>query len=165
MIVATTERLILRDLEERDAGNVLLLNSDPEVLKHVHDVPFANAESARLWISNIHQQIPHGSGRYAIETHEGMWIGRCSLRRSTPEETLMGYRLLREHWGKGYATEAARAMLDLAFSAFGLDHVICKVARQNRASQRVMEKSGGRFWKVGSATNFADALIYRFDRP
>lgn len=77
----------------------------------------------------------------------------------------MGYRLLREHWGKGYATEAARAMLDLAFRAYGLDHVISKVARQNRASQRVMEKSGGRLWKFGSATNFADALIYRFDRP
>ena len=165
MIIATTQRLILRDLEERDAGNIFLLNSDPEVLKHVHDVPFVDAEAARLWILNIHQQLPQGFGRYAIETHEGMWVGRCSLRRSLADGTLMGYRLLREHWNKGYATEAARAMLHLAFNTYGLDHVVSKVARQNRASQRVMEKNGGRFWKDGSATNFADALVYRFDRP
>lgn len=57
MIIATTQRLVLRDLEERDAGNILLLNSDPEVLEHVHDVPFADAEAARRWISNINQQL------------------------------------------------------------------------------------------------------------
>ena len=164
MIVATTQRLILRDLEERDAANIFELNSDPEVMKHVHDVPFADMDAARQWILNTHQQLPHGFGRYAIETHDGVWIGRCSLRRSSPDGTLMGYRLLREHWGKGYATEAARGLLDLAFDKLDLDQVVCKVARTNKASQRVMEKNGGRFWKEGSATNFADALVYRFDR-
>ncbi len=66
MIIATTERLVLRDLQERDAENILLLNSDPEVLKHVHDVPFANVEAARAWIVNTQLQLPLGIGRWAM---------------------------------------------------------------------------------------------------
>lgn len=164
MIVATTERLVLRDLEERDAENILLLNSDPEVLKYVHDVPFKDIDAARVWIANIGVQLPHGIGRWAIETKDGTWTGRCSLRRYADGEVLMGYRLLREHWGKGYASEAVRAMLDHAFSKHGLSYVASKVAKDNMASQRVMEKNGGVFWKTGSAENFAEALVYRFQR-
>ncbi|MEO8069478.1 MAG: GNAT family N-acetyltransferase [Flavobacteriales bacterium] len=164
MIITATERLTLRTLDDRDAGNIFLINNDPEVLKHVHDVPFKDVEAARAWIANIDLALPLGIGRWAIETKEGTWIGRCSLRRYADGEVLMGYRLLHEHWGKGFASEAARAMLDLAFNTHGLPYVASKVAADNKASQRVMEKNGGRFWKKGSAENFAEALVYRFDR-
>ena len=97
MILTTTERLVLRDLEDHDAANVLLLNSDPDVLKYVHDVPFSDMDAARAWIANIQHQLPLGIGRWAIETKDGRWIGRCSLRRYADGEVLMGYRLLREH--------------------------------------------------------------------
>ena len=113
MIIASNDRIVLRHLDERDAANILLLNSDPEILKYVHDVPFADLDAARMWIANIHHQLPEGIGRWAIEAVDGTWIGRCSLRRQPDGEVLMGYRLLREHWGKGYATEAVRLMLDL----------------------------------------------------
>lgn len=162
MIVATTERLVLRDLDERDAENIFLLNSDPEVLKYVHDIPFADEEAARKWIADIGRQLPLGIGRWAIEGNDGTWIGRCSLRRYADGEVLMGYRLLREQWGRGYASEAVRAMLDLAFNTHHLPYVASKVARDNLASQRVMQKNGGRFWKEGCAENFAEALVYRF---
>lgn len=163
MIVASTERLLLRHLVEGDAENILLLNSDPDVLKHVHDVPFADEQAARDWIMDIGNMLPLGIGRWAIESTEGHWIGRCSLRRYADGEVLMGYRLMREHWGKGYATEAVRAMLDLAFNTHHLPYVASKVARDNIASQRVIEKNGGRFWKEGAAENFAEAWVYRFD--
>ena len=163
MIVATTERLVLRDLEEDDAGNIFLLNSDPEVLKYVHDVPFANVEAARTWIANIQQQLPLGIGRWAIEMNTGTWIGRCSLRRYPDGEVLMGYRLLREHWDKGYASEAVRAILDLAFNTHQLPYIASKIARGNTASRRVIEKNGGHYWKEGAAENFAEALVYRFE--
>lgn len=165
MIVASTERLVLRDLEDRDAPNILLLNSDPQVLKHVHDVPFASLEAARAWIANIDRQLPLGIGRFAIEGKDSTWLGRCSLRRYPDGEVLMGYRLLREHWGKGYASEAVRAMLDLAFNTHQLPYVASKIARDNIASRRVIEKNGGRYWKEGAAENFAEAQVYRFDRP
>ena len=164
MIVANTERLILRDLDERDARNIFRLNNDPEVLTYVHDVPFADEQAARAWIADIGKQLPLGIGRWAIEAQDGTWIGRCSLRRYAGGEVLMGYRLMREQWGRGYATEAVRAMLDLAFNTHQLPYVASKVARDNIASQRVMEKNGGRFWKEGAAENFAEALVFRFDR-
>lgn len=165
MIVARTARLVLRDLEDNDAEHILLLNSDPEVLKHVHDVPFDGIDAARTWIRNIDVQLPLGIGRWAMEAQDGTWIGRCSLRRYANGEVLMGYRLLRAQWGKGYATEAAQAMLELAFHTHNVPMVLSKVARENIASQRVMEKNGGRFWKEGSAENFAEALVYRFEAP
>ncbi|MCC7503130.1 MAG: GNAT family N-acetyltransferase [Flavobacteriales bacterium] len=163
MIVATTERLVLRDLEERDAADILLLNNDPEVLKYVHDIPFANVAAARHWIADIGRQLPLGIGRWAIERHDGTWIGRCSLRRQANDEVLMGYRLLREHWGKGYASEAVRVMLDHAFNVHRLPYVASKVARDNIASQRVVLKNGGRFWKEDACGHFTDALVYRFE--
>ncbi|HRH37999.1 MAG TPA: GNAT family N-acetyltransferase [Flavobacteriales bacterium] len=162
MIVASTHRLIIRDLDDRDAPNIFLLNSDPEVLKYVHDVPFKDVDAAREWIANIGEQLPLGIGRWAIESKDGTWIGRCSLRRYADGEVLMGYRLLRTHWGKGYASEAAGAMLNHAFNTHGLKTVLSKVAKDNKASQRVMEKNGGVFWMEGSAENFAEALVYRF---
>ncbi|MBK7751906.1 MAG: GNAT family N-acetyltransferase [Flavobacteriales bacterium] len=165
MIIATTERLVLRSLEEHDAEMILLLNSDPEVLRYVHDAPFADVHAARHWILDVPRQLPRGLGRWAIESDQGVWIGRCSLRRYADGEVLMGYRLLREHWGRGFASEAVRAMLDLAFTKHHLPYVASKVARGNIASQRVMEKNGGRYWKDGAAENFAEALVYRFDRP
>ncbi len=164
MIAARTERLVLRVLDESDAKNILLLNSDPEVLKYVHDVPFADVEAARTWIADIHKQLPLGIGRWAIEANDGAWIGRCSLRRQPDGEVLMGYRLLREHWGRGYASEAVRLMLDLAFKIHNLTYVASKVARENIASQRVIEKNGGRYWNEDACGHFADALVYRFER-
>lgn len=164
MIVATTERLTLRDLEDRDGADILLLNNDPEVLKYVHDVPFADLEAARGWIANIHVTLPFGIGRWAIEAKDGTWIGRCSLRRQGDGHVLMGYRLLRAHWGRGYASEAVSALLDVAFNTHGLVEVRSKVARENIASRRVIEKNGGRFWKEDACGHFSDALVYRFER-
>lgn len=163
MITATTERIVLRDLEDRDASNILLLNSDPEVLKYVHDAPFKDIKAAREWIANIGSQLPHGIGRWAIEATDGTWIGRCSLRRQADGEVLMGYRLVRGHWGKGYASEAVRAMLHLAFNIHKLPYVASKVARENIASIRVIEKNGGVFWKEDACGHFSDALVYRFE--
>lgn len=164
MIIARTERLLLRDLDDRDREPIFLLNSDPEVLKYVHDVPFKDIEAARAWIADIGAQLPHGIGRWAIGANDGTWIGRCSLRRQENGEVLMGYRLLREHWGKGYASEAVRMMLDLAFNQHKLPYVASKVARENIASQRVIEKNGGVFWKEDACGHFTDALVYRFEQ-
>ena len=164
-MIITTSRLVLRDLDEHDAENILLLNSDPEVLRYVQDVPFAEEAAARKWIADIPMTLPFGIGRWAIEAPNGSWIGRCSLRRQADGEVLMGYRLLREHWGRGYASEAVRLMLDLAFREYRLPYVLSKVARGNLASIRVIEKNGGRFWKEDVCGHFSDAMVYRFEAP
>ncbi|MBK9174825.1 MAG: GNAT family N-acetyltransferase [Flavobacteriales bacterium] len=163
MITATTVRLVLRDLEERDAEHILALNSDPEVLKHVHDVPFSGIDAARSWIAGIQVELPLGIGRWAIESKDGTWIGRCSLRRQPDEEVLMGFRLLREHWGQGYASEVVGALLKQAFDVHRLPYVASRVARENLASRRVLEKNGGRLWKEDRAKDPVKALVYRFE--
>jgi RimJ/RimL family protein N-acetyltransferase len=163
MIVASSANLRLRALDARDAPDIFRMNNDPEVLTYVHDVPFADEQAARDWITDIGRLLPLGIGRWAMESTEGIWIGRCSLRRYADGEVLMGYRLLREQWGRGYASEAVRLMLDLAFNTYHLPYVASKVARDNIASQRVIAKNGGRFWKEGAAENFAEALVFRFD--
>lgn len=156
-------RIALRPLDDDDAANILLLNSDPEVLRYVHDVPFADLAAARDWIAAIDNQLPYGIGRWAIESSDGTWIGRCSLRRQENGDVLMGYRLLRVHWGKGFASEAVRNMLELAFRTHHLPFVASMVARENLASRRVIEKNGGRLWKADACGHFADALVYRFE--
>lgn len=165
MTSTVNTNVLLRPLDQRDAANIFLLNNDPEVLKYVHDGPFRDIDAARDWIHDIGNQLPLGIGRWAMETNDGSWIGRCSLRRQPDGDVLMGYRLLRLHWGKGYASEGVRQMLHIAFSEHKLPHVASKVARENIASQRVITKNGGVFWKEDACGHFSDALVYRFSNP
>lgn len=160
-----TERLVLRPLEPKDASHIFLLNQDAEVLKYVHDVPFADPRAAEQWILNIARELPLGVGRWAITLRDGTWIGRCSLRKQPDCDVLMGYRLLREQWGKGYASETVAALLELAFTTHRLPFVLSKIARENMGSRGVAEKNGGVLWKKDVCGHFTDALVYRFVRP
>lgn len=163
--MSTIGRVLLRDLVPEDAANILLLNSDPEVLRHVHDVPFADEEAARRWILAIPKALPLGYGRWSITLNDGTWIGRCSLRKGADGITLMGYRLLRAYWGKGYATETAASLLQLAFDRYDELFVMSHVAMGNFASARVLEKNGARLWAKGPVPGYADGLMFRLDRP
>lgn len=157
-------RIALRSIACGDAAQVLALNNDPEVMRFVGDRPFGSVEAARLWIERIREELPLGIGRWSIVTAEGDWLGRCSLRRQPDGVVLMGYRLFRTHWGKGYASEAVRIMLDMAFNAHGLDQVHSHVARENMPSRRVAERNGGVLCKEGPSGRHAYALVYRFTR-
>ena len=159
---ASTERLVILELTLDDASYLLLLNSDPEVLRHVHDAPFVDLEAVCQWIIEIPQKLPNGFGRWAITLKDGTWIGRCSLRKGEDGVTLLGYRLLREHWGNGYATEAVRALRQLAFDRFRVTWLESHVAPGNAGSKRVLEKCGAQMVGKGPAMNFPDAEIYRF---
>lgn len=159
-----TERLVLRSMEPNDAAHIFRLNEDPEVLRHVHDVPFADIDVAARWIQDIAKELPQGIGRWAITSADGMWIGRCSLRRQRDGEVLMGYRLLREHWNKGFASEAVAALLKLAFGELHVPSVISVIAPGNMGSRRVAEKNGGVLWSVTGKYS-SSGLVYRFERP
>lgn len=159
-----TERLVLRTMEPNDAPHIFRLNEDPEVLKHVHDVPFVDIDAAARWIQDIAKDLPQGIGRWAITTVDGTWIGRCSLRRQPDGEVLMGYRLLHEHWNKGYASETVAALLEFAFGEHHVPHVISVIAPGNTGSRRVAEKNGGVLWQEANSYT-SHGLVYRFERP
>lgn len=165
MTAMRSARLFVRDIRLEDAPYLLALNADNEVLRYVHDEPFSNEQAARDWIRSIGTELPSGIGRWSVTLHDGTWIGRCSLRRRPNGEVLMGYRLLRSHWGQGYATEAVGTLLDFAFGTHRVPYVLSIIAQENTGSRRVAEKNGGRLWVSNAGDQPLGTVVYRFDRP
>lgn len=164
LFLAETPRLRLREMTVADAEHAFALNNDPEVLRYTGDDPFVHVEEARAFLAAYPAYQRDGFGRWAVELHDGTWIGWCGLRRQEDGQVDLGYRLLRAHWGRGYATEAAQACIELGFNRFGLDAIIARVARANRGSVRVLEKVGMRYWKTDASELGSDTLIYSLER-
>ncbi|MGH1387509.1 GNAT family N-acetyltransferase [Kordia sp.] len=146
-----TERLIIRGLIEQDIDGMFALDSDPEVHKYLGNKPIKQKEEALKYIKDVNKQYAErGIGRWAIEIKEtGEFVGWCGLRLYT-EYTFnnqtnfhdIGYRLRREFWGKGYATEASVACLDYAWNVLKLEKVYGITEMGNEASHKVLLKIG-----------------------
>ena len=142
--ILETHRLYLREMTPDDAENAYILNSDPEVLRYTGDDPFENVEEARDFLSKYESYKKYGFGRWAVILKEtGEYVGWCGLKY-TPEldECDIGYRLMKKFWGFGYATEAAKACLELGFGKFGMKTIVGRAMPENGASVRVLEKIG-----------------------
>ncbi|GAB2953723.1 GNAT family N-acetyltransferase [Hymenobacter coalescens] len=146
-----TARLRLRELLPADAPGILALDSDPEVLRYVPHQPMSTLAEAAAVVDYIRGQYRrNGIGRWAVELRAtGEFVGWCGLKLVDAEATNgrlgyydLGYRLLRRHWGQGYASEAAAASLRYAFEVLQLPEVHATVMRDNGASRRVLEKLG-----------------------
>jgi RimJ/RimL family protein N-acetyltransferase len=164
--ITITERLLLREMTPDDAEHAFLLNSDPEVIRHTGDVPFASVEAARTFLGNYTDYRVHGMGRWAlVRSKDGRWLGWCGLKRHPNGEVDLGFRLLRAHRGQGYATEAGKACMELGFGRFALPYIIGRVAKENTASVRVLIKLGMRYWRTEACGHDPAALVYRSDGP
>ena len=157
-IFLTTSRLILRQLTEDDLDNLVALNSDRDVMHFING-----------GIASSHQEIaenflPYILGYYDKYQNLGFWaiieksiqefIGWIFLRPESDFKLLqqlnlaesdaveLGYRLRKSSWGKGYATEAAQALIDKSFSESNLNKIVAWALAENKASLRVMEKVG-----------------------
>lgn len=147
-IILETPRLILRQFTEADAPLILQLNSDPEVLKYVPEPVLQFNEQAMEVIRNIIlPQYTNRLGRWAIHTksnHE--FIGWCGLKLlAAPDEIDLGYRFRQIAWGKGYATEAAKHVLDYGFQQLRLKEIFGKAHVENIASVNVLKKIGMKY--------------------
>lgn len=142
--VFETDRLELRQFSVADAAGFYALNADPEVLRYTGDVPFATVAEAEAFIRDYRHYDRCGYGRWSVFLKEtGEYIGFCGLNhRAAANEVDVGFRFLRKHWGKGYATEAARASLAHGFSVYGLDRIVARAMKDNLASHRVLQKLG-----------------------
>ena len=138
-----TPRMHLRPLAPMDAEPFYLLNTDPLVIRYTGDEPFSDEEAARHFLEHYDQYARYRLGRMAmIRKADEAWLGWCGLRRD--EETGdvdLGFRLFRQFWGQGYATEAALASIDYGWS-LGLDRIIGRAVLDNVASIRILEKVG-----------------------
>ena len=136
-----TERLVLRPWREEDKEPFAALNADPVVMEHFPST-MTREESDAFADYNIATIAERGWGLWAVDPGTG-FIGFVGLNepRFRPGVEI-GWRLARDAWGHGYATEAARAVLAFAFDELGLDEVISFTSTTNVRSQRVMERIG-----------------------
>lgn len=144
-IVFETPRLILRQFAEDDAPLILALNSDPEIVKYVHEPVLKTEEEAKIILLNIIlPQYKNNLGRWAMHikgTHE--FIGWCGLKyRPELDEIDLGYRLMQKAWGKRYVTEAAQHTLHHGFNTLNLALITARAHIENSASIKVLEKLG-----------------------
>jgi ribosomal-protein-alanine N-acetyltransferase len=143
------ERVRLRELEERDAPAVHAWTSDDMAVEHVPLGPL-DLPGTHRYVRQLCSEArvrPREAYTVAIADTGGRVVGTVSLLIESPTHRRgeIGYILRRDHWGKGYATEAAALMIDLAFRDLGLNRVWAVCDPDNPASARVMEKVGMRF--------------------
>lgn len=148
-----TERLRLRKPRPEDAPGLLEGLADPEAMRYIGDgstTDLAGAEQAvDRWLERWQNW---GIGMFVVERKEDARVlGRVGFLRWDPEtweiggsETEIGWGLAREHWGNGYAPEAACALRDWAFEERGVRRLISLIQHGNLASVRVAEKLGER---------------------
>jgi len=141
-----TARLRLRPFTDADSEALFALHSNVHVLRYWDSPPWRERSRAERFIAACRQLAEEGSGaRLAIDrVSDGVFVGWCSLSRWNPvyRSASMGYCLVEAAWGHGYATEAARAVLQWAYETLDLNRVQAETDTRNAASARVLEKLG-----------------------
>ncbi len=152
-----TPRLKLRRFTGADVENLVELDSDQEVMHYItNGKPTSREEIVETILPAMLDGRPGASyGFWAVsEKESGEFIGWFHLipdgehHAGVPE---LGYRLRRSAWGKGYATEGSRALVDLAFAQLGAERVRAETMAVHAASRRVMEKAGMRYIRTFDA--------------
>jgi ribosomal-protein-alanine N-acetyltransferase len=132
-----TARLLIRPLTDEERIEMLALWSDPANERVAPDAP---PEQVLAWVTGL----PWG----VWERESGELVGDCSLHFDTGfAEWELSYGFRRDRWGRGYATEAARACVRHGFETMRLEKIVADVDPANVASARVLEKCG--FTRVG----------------
>ena len=152
-VLIETERLILWEILPSDREAMYLLDSDPEVHRYLGGEPVTDIRQTDEVIRFIRRQYAdNGIGRWAVlHKYTGSFIGWAGLKWVTEPMNGhcpyydLGYRFIKEYWGKGYATEAARALVDYAFRIIGTDAVFALTECGNAASDKVLLKAGFHF--------------------
>lgn len=147
MIPLVTERLILRSWRDEDRPPFAAMNADPEVMRYF-PATLSREESDALVDRLIEAEQTFGMTFFATEEQaSGRFIGLIGMRPSpdflpTTPDVEIGWRLARDMWGRGLATEAARALLRVGFGELGIERIVAFTSTANLASRRVMEKIG-----------------------
>jgi RimJ/RimL family protein N-acetyltransferase len=148
-IFLETQRLMLRRFTADDAGNLVNLDADPDVMRFVTGgIPTSRDEIENEFLPAFlgYYQRYEGYGFWAaVEKATGEFLGWFHFRPrqgAVPGEVELGYRLRKSAWGKGYATEGSRALIRKGFTELGVQRVVAETMAVNEASRRVMEKAG-----------------------
>lgn len=148
-----TERLVLRMFRESDTDAYAEMLADPLVMRFLGGKTMSRAEAWRNMAMVLGHWQLRGYGFWAVEEREsGVMVGRVGCWRPEGWPGLeVGWTLRRSFWGRGYATEAARASVEHAFAKLNQSRVVSLIAPENAASIRVAERLGekpGGEWDV-----------------
>lgn len=140
-----TSRLVLRPFTEQDVDPLYEIMRGEDVLRYFPNPnPPEREKVAKFVAAQLQHWEDRGFGWWAVESQEGGdlmgWNGLQFLPDT--EEIEIGYLLGRPFWGKGYATEGAKAGLEFGFDGLGLERIIGLIHPDNKGSQRVLEKLG-----------------------
>jgi RimJ/RimL family protein N-acetyltransferase len=145
--VLETERLVLRPPRHEDANALAMLANDRRVAENTLRIPHPYAlADAEGFIAAANETDDE---RVLVITRAAVVLGACGIAKLDGERPEIGYWLGVPFWGKGYATEAARAVIDHAFGDLGYDHLLGGARVSNPASRRVLEKCGFQWTGVG----------------
>ena len=151
MVEIRTDRLRLRPASPADLHGIHAVLSDPRATAYWSTPPHADLQRTQAWLQGM-IDIPAGEGEDFVVEYAGRVIGKAGLYRF-PE---IGFIFHPEYWGKGFAAEAVRVVLDRAFTVHKLDRVLADVDPGNDASLRLLGRLGfretgrrQRTWHVG----------------
>lgn len=150
-IFIETERLILREIVAEDLDRMFLLDSNPEVMKYIGLKPVTKLEESVETINKIRKQYEeNGIARWAvIEKASKLMIGWSGLKflrepiNGFQDVYEIGYRFLPESWGKGYATEAAKAVLEYGFTTLNVETIYACADIENTDSNKILHQKLG----------------------
>jgi RimJ/RimL family protein N-acetyltransferase len=171
-----TERLRLRPVRSEDLVAVAALGADERVMASLGGV--LAAEKSAAWLERLLRHWrEHGFGRFSVE-RDGVVVGFVGLSRTEFDAGFIpgievAWRLVFDHWGKGYATEAARAVIRDGFERLGLDEIVGVTTPDNARSRRVMDRLGMRHSpddtfehpRVPEGDPLRLHVVYRLSRP
>jgi RimJ/RimL family protein N-acetyltransferase len=160
--VLETARLILRPPSVEDAKTIALLANDLRIAQNTtlpHPYASGNAEA---WLAAVNKK--EGEATFVVTLADGTLIGACGVEHRDGPTPELGYWFGASFWGKGYATEAARATIDHVFADLGHDALLAGARISNPASRRVLEKCGFQWTGVGLYRIRALASSAPFDR-
>ena len=171
MCLFETQRLSVRRLDHDDLEAMYAVYSDVPAMRWVDDGQGLDRTKCEQWIEVTQNNYEtRGYGMSAIEllpadTETGSAIGFCGLVHPRGQvQAELKYALLREYWSQGYATEAARGMIQYGQATFRLEEIIATVAPENLASQRVLAKAGMRHVETLQEEDGTRNELFRWSR-
>ena len=159
-----TDRLRLRELREEDLEELTAILGDPAVMRYFPALKYR--DDVRAWLGrHLDRYARDGAGLWAVERLEdGAFVGDCGLMVQQPggvPEVEVGYHFARGAWGRGYATEAARACAQLALGPLALARVVAMVRPENAPSRAVALRLGMRVEKQIQHAGYLHDLFVR----
>jgi RimJ/RimL family protein N-acetyltransferase len=162
-----SERLYLRQARLSDLPLFIRMDSDPEVMRFIGDgnavtdpkrtetalvarvlADYERFPGLGLWVACTRQDdLP--IGWFSLKPCNVAFVGAGGSLQEPTRHVELGYRLERQAWGQGYATEMARVLVAHGFEHLGLEEIVAVTIHENRASIRVMEKLGLSYWSRG----------------